>query len=200
MKAPGCKKPVKFSTISSGNTFGATYWTDGMKEAPMLPDEPWLRISPTEKVMFWSDECEEIGQIDYFSGKSVNSEWKDLDYAEEPSEAEYMVALQSGLAKTRKKERYIRMRLWWRGNDRIRRDESSELSEVHLENLHCFEAILSEGDPDQRLMKAEVLRQLSRFDDALRHLDADYPEGYSDAVQRIRELALQSNAKVATLT
>jgi len=63
MKAPGCQKPVKFSTIASGNTFGAVYWTDGKREAPMLPDDPWLRKSPTEGVLFWSDECEEIGSI-----------------------------------------------------------------------------------------------------------------------------------------
>ncbi|RPJ33675.1 MAG: hypothetical protein EHM17_09410 [Verrucomicrobiaceae bacterium] len=103
MKAPGCLNPVKFSTIGSGNTFGATFWTDGKREAPMLPDEPWLRKSPSEGALFWSDECEEIGQIDLYSAGSEKPEWKDLDYAVEPSEDDYAAALQSGLASTPKK-------------------------------------------------------------------------------------------------
>ena len=200
VKAPGCQNPVKFSTIASGNTFGAVYWTDGKRDARMLPDEPWLRKSPSEGVMFWSDECEEIGQIDFCSRGSEKPEWEDLDYAVEPSEDDYVVALQSGLVSTPEKERYIRMRLWWRGNDPIRRGEITELSVAHQDNLKCFEAILSEGDDNQRLMKAEVLRHLSRFDDALRLLDSEFPETYSHAVQQIRDLVLRSDYKVATLT
>jgi hypothetical protein len=200
MKAPGCRNPVKFSTIGSGNTFGATFWTDGKCEAPMLPDEPWLRKSPSEGILFWSDECEEIGQLDFFSGGSEKPEWKDLDYAEEPSEDDYNAALHSGVASTPEKERYIRMRLWWRGNDHIRRGDNTELSEAHLENLRRFEAILSEEDDNQRLMKAEVLRQLSRYDEALHLLNSEFPDDYSHAVLLIRDLASRSDCKVAELT
>ena len=200
MKAPGCQKPVKFSTIASGNTIGATFWSDGKCEAPMLPDEPWLRKSPTEEVLFWTDECEEIGQVDFFSEDYDKGEWKDLDYAEEPSEDDYMAALHPVVAHTPEKERYIRMRLWWCGNDRIRQGETTELSDKHLENLQSLVYILSDEDDDQRLMKAEVLRELSRFDDALRLLDSQFPEDYDHAVNRIRDLASNSESKVATLT
>ena len=200
MKAPGCVRPVKFASIASGNNFGATYWTDGKEEAPMLPDEPWLRVSPAEKVMFWSDECEEIGQIGYFSRGSDNQEWDDLEYAEEPSEDDYFSALQSGIAVTPEKERYIRMRLWWRASDPIRQGKSSHFSDPHRDNLQHFESILSEEDDNQRLMKAEALRQLSRFEDALRLLNGDFPEEYAHAVNLIRDLAAQGNTYVAKLT
>lgn len=199
MKAPGCNKPIKFTTIASGNTFGATFWTDGKREAPMLPDEPWLRKSPSEKVLFWSDECQEIGQVNFFSGDSEKAEWRELDYAEEPSEEDYVEALQSGLATSPEKERYIRMRLWWCGNDRIRQGKTAELSDTHRQNLNSFESMLSVEDAHQRLMKAEILRELSRFEDALQLLDSNFPESYNSAVLRIRDLASRFECKVATL-
>lgn len=201
MKAPGCTMPVKFSTIASGNTFGATFWTDGKREAPMLPDQPWLRKSPSEGVLFWADQCKEIGQIDFFRGEEEeNEEWRNLEYAEEPSEADYLTALSSGIADTDEKKRYLRMRLWWTGNDRIRRGESQQLSASHVHNLEAFSSLLSDSDADQRLMKAEVMRELSRYDEALSLLAFAYPDNYSRAVTRIRELATSKDAQVAKLT
>ncbi len=199
MKAPGCANSVKFDTIASGNTFGATFWTDGKREAPMLPDDPWLKISPSEGVMFWADECEEIGREDFSGSSAEHPEWADLDYAVEPGEANYISALKMPLANTQEKETYIRMRLWWVGNDKIRRGEASELSSDHIENLRCLETLLSEDDDNQKVMKVEVLRELGKFDAALRLLDGSFPSGYERAVCRIRELAASSDCKVAKL-
>lgn len=199
MKVPGCNKPVKIATDGSGNTFGATFWTDGKCEAPCLSDEPWLRKSPAEGVLFWSDECEEIGQISYFDDEPPNPDWKDLEYAEDPLEEDYIVALNSGVADTNEKMRYVRMRLWWLGNDRIRQSEASTLSDLHLQNLEAFAAILSEDDPDQRLMKAEALRELSRFGEALTLLTGSLPDEAQDAVEFIKKLAEAQNCSVAAL-
>jgi hypothetical protein len=60
LKTPLLGAIVKVSTICSGNTFGAQYWTDGKREAPMLPDEPWLRLQPETDELFWMDECEQV--------------------------------------------------------------------------------------------------------------------------------------------
>jgi len=199
MKAPGCKKPVKFSTIVSGNTFGATFWTDGKREAPMLPDEPWLRKSPSEGVLFWSDECEEVGRIDSFTREDGNPKRGNLEFAKEPDESDYLAATSNGTADTEEKLRYIRMRLWWRGNDRVRRKEITHLPKEHIQNLSELASLLSEEDANQRLMKAEVLRELSHFDEALRLLEGTFPGDYQDAVHRIRELATSNNNHVATL-
>jgi hypothetical protein len=164
----------------------------------MLPDDPWLRKCPSEGVMFWSDECEEIGRIE-FSDDEEGPEWTELDYAEAPTEADLVEALQSGLDTTPEKERYIRMSLWWAGNDLIRRRKSTRLSDAHLENLRSFADLLSEGDDNQRLMKAEVLRQTSQFEAAMRILEAGFPDEFSDAVKRIRVLAAAGDCKVAKI-
>lgn len=199
MKAPGCKELIKFPTIASGNTFGATFWTDGKREAPMLPDALWLRKSPSEGVVFWSDECEEVGQIGLSADHEIKPEWRHLDFAEEPTERDYIDVISNGFADTEKKLRYVRTRLWWAGNDRIRRKEIDRLSDEHLKNLHALVVILAEDKDDQRLMKAEALRELSRFNDALRLLERNFPKNYRHAVQRIHGLAAVFDPKVATL-
>lgn len=200
MKAPGCRKPVKIETTLSGNTFRSTYWTDGKREAPMLPDEPWLRKSPTEGILFWTDECEEIGKMHAFGEENGGKEkWEEVEYAVTPSEADYLAALTSGIANTEEKMRYVRKRLWWTGNDRIRRGDAQPLSEVHVRNLEALALLLPEADPINRLMKAEAMRELSRFDEALSLLAKPFPDQYSSAVKRIRELAASKNATVAKL-
>jgi hypothetical protein len=45
-ECPKCRVPLLQHTISSGNTFGAQFWTDGLILAPMLPDQPWLVKCP----------------------------------------------------------------------------------------------------------------------------------------------------------
>jgi hypothetical protein len=74
------------------------------------------------------------------------------------------------------------------------------LSGPHVNNLEAFSHQLSDSDPNQRLMKAEVMRELSRFDEALSLLAYPYPDNYSHAVTCIRELATSKDAKVAKVT
>lgn len=201
MKAPGCKKPVKFSTIASGNTFGATFWTDGKREAPMLPDNPWLRKSPSEGVLFWSDECEEIGSIGgwHAEDEDPHPEWDDLEFAKEPSETDYFEAIENGVGDTPEKLRYLHIRLWWAGNDVIRKNPDKSLPEKHLNNLKALEVLLDEDDPDERLMRAEVCRELGKFDESMRLLRFVFPDDYQSAVEIISELTWDEESKVARL-
>jgi hypothetical protein len=203
MKAAGCKRPVKFTTIGTINisvaSVLATYWTDGKRESSILPDERWFHKSPSQGALFWSDECQEIGRYFDRVGELEKEEWRDLDYAVEPSEEDYSAALAPDVGSSGERMRYLRMRLWWLGNDPIRKNKEKRLSEPHLANLRQFADLLSDDDPNQRLMKAEVLRELSRFDEALHLLEHNFPQDYSQAVQRIRQLAEQGVATVATL-
>ncbi|MFZ4580311.1 MAG: hypothetical protein ACOYOB_18160, partial [Myxococcota bacterium] len=63
-KCSACAKLVEQATIGSGNTFGATFWTDGKREAPMLPDPLWLVMCPHCQAPLWVDELEVLGEID----------------------------------------------------------------------------------------------------------------------------------------
>ncbi len=197
VKPAGCELPVKLFTLASGNLFGAVSWTDGKQEAPMMPDEPWLRKSPVEGVLFWTDACEQIGEFDPSEGEPEPREWLDLKFAAKPTEEDLFAALSSGLADTEEKRRYLRTRLWWLGNDPVRQRKARRPTPVHLQNLEAMLAMFSETDPGQRLQKAEVLRELSRFGEALPLLDQEYPKEYARAVAGIRSLTLTREARVA---
>ena len=178
---------VKIATINSGNTFGARYWTDGRREAPMLPDAPWLRRQPVTRELFWTDECEKIAEEEPWG--SAENEYEDVPFAAAPPARNYLRALASGLAATPGKERYLRTRLWWVSNDPVRRGKAAPPPTDELkENLRCLRDLLDMDVPDQRLMAAEICRESGEFTAAREMLEFRFPEGFGKAVDLIKKL------------
>ena len=66
-QCPQCQKLFSESTLASGNTIGATFWTDGKCEAPMLPETPWLVKCAHCGHLIWIDEARQVGEEDPFS-------------------------------------------------------------------------------------------------------------------------------------
>ncbi len=195
VKAPGCNTPVKISTLASGNTFGAVYWTDGKREAPMLPDQSWLRKHPQEGVLFWAGEWEVVDTIPFDGSEDVGV-GRGIPYAEDPSEGDYFTALQSGIADSDEKLRYVRIRLWWAGNDAIREQSLATLTPSHIDNLARLALLWSETDPQQRLMKAEGFRELGFFDDAQKLLGLEFPAGLQAFASFIDSLCRAKDSRV----
>lgn len=192
-----CSSPLKITTLASGNTFGAVFWTDGKCEAPMLEDEPWLRKHPDDNRLFWTGEWKKIATLDYDTNFGPGKQWTDLPYAETPTEDDYFEALESGIAGTDEKMRHIRTRLWWAGNDPIRESGMGTLPPPHIRNLASLALLLAEDDPQQRLMKAELFRELGFFDDALRLLEWEFPEELHEASAYLAGLAGRKDLRVA---
>ena len=184
---------VKIPTITSGNTIGAQYWTDGKCEAPMLPENPLLRKHPSTGELFWTGECEEIDEEDPWG-----EEYKDVPFAETPKLSDYQTVLAAGLTDAPKKEKYVRTHAWWAANDEVRHGGETP-SAVDVENLNRLAALLDEHDPNQRLMMAEVRRELGAFDQCLELLQFEFPPQYHKAEALIRRLAEERNAKVHRL-
>lgn len=194
-----CQKPFAQPTRMSGNTFRATYWTDGKREAPMLPETPWLVKCPHCGHFVWLDEAAELGQEEPYERRT---RWHDAKWFGELTEQDYVAALGMTSADSPEKVRYIRMRAWWAANDRRRRDRregTAPLSEEARTNMESIHTSLSESDEQQRLMKAELARELGRFEEAERLLSMQYCDQLQHAVQRISELVKQRNDRVATL-
>jgi hypothetical protein len=59
-ECPHCRANAVQEDTLSGNTIGATYWTDGKREAKMLPDHLWLVKCPVCSRLFWVDEALEV--------------------------------------------------------------------------------------------------------------------------------------------
>jgi len=58
-KCPKCKEEVRRRSLLSGNTFGATYFSDGKRTAPMLPEFPAIVKCGKCGGFFWLENGEE---------------------------------------------------------------------------------------------------------------------------------------------
>ena len=68
------------------------------------------------------------------------------------------------------------------------------------ERLQQLRALLDKTDPNQRLMSAEVARQLGDFAVAEELMNFQFPEGYSHAVDLITDLIRGRNPALDEIT
>ncbi len=181
-ECPQCRAHVVQEETLSGNTIGAKIYTDGKREAKMLPDHPALVKCPVCGGLFWVEEAMEVD-----SGFEA-AEGKQKVLA--PSEKE-MLNFLAGQALPKEKEFYLRMRCWWAANDAWRRlsDPKPAFSPEQVKNLDALSALFDESLPGHRILKAEIARELGRFDECLLLLSYQFEEGYDWAVGFIKKLA-----------
>lgn len=123
-ECPKCRVPVEEDTMASGNTIGARFWSDGKRNAPMLPDYPWLVKCPKCSHLFWIDEAKKLGD----SKKGWKGQGKRKAYeTQTPTVSDFYRVV----AKTRdrRKQIFIRTHLW-RGADRSLTASSGERATV----------------------------------------------------------------------
>ena len=188
-RCSACKKLIEQFTLTSGNTIGARFWTDGKRDAPMLPDEPWLVKCQHCGALVWIDEQQEVGIVD---GRLPRQDsFKDALPYDTPSPDDYFAFLQKGVSDS-EKEQYVRLRAWWAGNDTRRDGEAvTPLSDDEIANLDAYAALLDESDENDLIIKAEIMRELSQYDDALALLSTPFREQLNYAAAIIRNLAVQ---------
>ena len=65
IKCPSCKRLQKRMTLRSGNTFGAIFYSDGTRDAPMLPEIPYVEFLEIDEYvrainlgLFNGNECD----------------------------------------------------------------------------------------------------------------------------------------------
>lgn len=195
-----CGKHIAQHTINSGNTFGARFWTDGKRDAPMLPDQPWLVKCPHCSSLVWIDEQMQVGEIEPWGPRGEGlTKFTDALPASAPTLREYSAYLLAGV-EAGDKERYVRLRTWWAGNDARRNGvQHKPLTEVETANLLAFSALLNEKEDNDRLMKAEALRELGMFDEAEVLLATQFPKELMQAIEVIRSLNQSRKATVAEM-
>lgn len=197
-ECPKCKALVEQPTTASGNTFGARFWTDGKMQAPMLPDRPPFVKCPKCKALFWIDEAKKVSGKP--GGDKAGKQTTPVAY-ELPTEADYYKTADT--VKDKKKEKQLRIRGWHLANDRRRNAPSgkkAKLSKRAVANLNALYSLLPDSDPEARIMKAEISRELGRFDRALAILKHDFPSELTDVVSVIRSLAKKKDAAVQEIT
>jgi len=198
---PICGTYAKVRTLMSGNTFGALRFTDGSMIAPHLPDMPYFTNCRTCGKRYWLDDDNTVW--DPWSKEPQDPEiCAQAEYVEKPTPEDFSEALRDGLATDTKQEKYLRVRYWWAVNaagQRPANDAESNWPLDMFDNLRSLEAMLDESDPNARLMKTEIARETGRFEDAMKLLDWEFPEGFEPAVELIRKLAAEGETKVALI-
>lgn len=196
-----CGKRIAQYTTLTGNTFGARFWTDGKMDAPQLPDHPSLVKCQHCASLIWIHEQKQVGIFGY----GLITRYAELLASERPGPAatptllDYLGFLDAGVG-DKHKERYLRIRTWWASNDRRR--ESSQptpLDCIETQNLRNLANLFDEAEDNDRLIKAEVLRELGEFGEAERLLTSTFEDRWSHAASIIRGLNQKRIAAVAEM-
>ncbi len=197
-ECPKCSVPIEQRTTASGNTFGARYWSDGKMGAPMLPDYPWLVKCPKCKHLFWIDEAKKLGD--------TNKGWKgqgklEPRSPESPTVLDFYTIVPS--IKDKEKQRYIRTHLWHCANDPYRDGASTGKVSFSAEakaSMEVLSKLLDDKDPEDRLAKAEIARELGQFDRCIKLLSVSFDKRLSGMADAIRMLAQEKYSPVMEFT
>ena len=203
IECPHCSKLLSRSSLGSGNTFGATHWSDGKMDAPMLPDFPEIVRCPKCNAFIWVNDAKEIGVYDWFNKSEdddVPEEWKNAESVIWPESTDFQIAIEQKQADSKERERYLRLQLWWHLNDPIRNGERPtilphEQEELFIENLKQLSPLLKKGDSSDQIMNAEIARECGEFEKCIVCLEA-IPEKYTSVCNQIRTFAEDCNRVV----
>lgn len=171
---PHCYALMYYRSLLSGNTMGARHWTDGKVVAPMLPRLPDFVACCGCGRPYWRNDAAIVtsnlpGQL-----RESDLERLNVSVTEEPTESGYLEAIAEGTARTRDEERALRLWALWKRNDNVRYcagEPDLSLARKATQNLETLAELFDEnGPPVEKLLKAEMLRELGRFEEALRIL------------------------------
>lgn len=163
---PSCGKLLTSRCLLIGNMLGSVLYSDGKRVSPMNPSFPDLTKCKGCDTIFFLSDLEEIGK--YRFGEKLTPAWQDADESEFLSIADYHRAIESRVAD----EIFLRERLWWAYNDRIRNEEVI-FQDIHDEarwenNLRELLTLLDITKVNQKIMAAEIHRNLGEFDECIR--------------------------------
>lgn len=160
-ECPICTTTVYNPTLISGNTFGASLFSDGKREAPMLPDFPSITACPNCDHIYWLNQQSECGP------KEDNSVYR----AEFLNAIQLEEAIKNGLAEELEDEKYLRMQIMWSINDRLREGmpmlPTDELKSIWENNQVRLLQILDARMLNDRILIAEIHRNNGDFDRSL---------------------------------
>jgi hypothetical protein len=196
-------------TFSSGNTLDAVYYTDGYMDAPMFPQPASLVRCPACKEPLVRRHARILGEVERFgvnlfpeerAERRADPAWFRAPRVQAAHEPDYVAVLATHRY-PREDEIELRVELMHVCNHARRRlpphATPPPVSALELANLRKLTALLDPRDGEERVMLAEVRRELGEFDLAASLLNGDFPEEVALAGERIRRLVADRNHWVA---
>ena len=208
-KCPKCKALFLKGTLRSGNTIGATYFTDGKMNAVMLKEFPKITKCDTCNKIFWLNkpigEWLSKSEQRYYSFKFRKP--KNFTQACFLSIYEYQEAIDLEIYKNKEEEIFLRIKLWHSFNDRIRylsktKDPAIFYNELYKNendqvlfetNCHKLIEILNKNDENDLLLLAELYRNIGNFDECISILQTVSNPKYQKAADFIKNECENSN-------
>lgn len=156
-QCPHCQQKVLQANVQSSNTIGAVHYSDGTFMGPMAYQPTPLTRCPGCSYIFWLSEDNKTGNsYDVTANKTVPR-------AEEPSFNDFCDAIEKGLAKTEEDLFYLRKKAWQEGNAK-QEFPSARIEQKWIDNARNFLQLLPENSPEEKIIKAEVYRNIGEFD------------------------------------
>jgi hypothetical protein len=200
-KCPKCGKFILRGSLISGNTFGGKLFSDGKMEAPMLPEFPNIIKCQDCKTFFWLNKENKIGKNKPF--EKTKAEWKNACRAEFLSINEYDEAINLEVYNNEKDQKYLRIRLWRTFNDRIRKGENIFITkkDKYIYELNCIKliAMLDKNDQNEKIMMAELFRNLGNYIECINILETIKEEKYIWIKEILKKECTKNNQKVIEL-
>ena len=190
---PDCQLRVSKRSIMSGNTFGATHYSDLRVNAPMMPSYPRITKCVRCDCSFWLDETTKVAgaikpepvlfYIDVDHIQEVQDEKKnpafgdqlEINSALELDRESIKDALFMNVQRDEEDEKYLRYLLLWAYHKQLEDGTlTRELLNEDLDYLENIDAILHliEEDDNGHLFRAELNRYAGRFDRSLELLES----------------------------
>lgn len=195
-ECPKCTKPFSQMTMSSGNTFGAKLWSDRKLDAPMMIENTKCGVCPECGSFIWIERSLEIGRVAWNAIKE--SKYPNARLYKNPRIVDYVEAL-NDLTLNTKDEICIRNLLMHCSNDQFRNGlpKLTVPAEDQKNQLRLIELL---GDSeDDRLLKAEIHRELGNFDSALAILEGVFDQSRQWVAEKLITLCLAKNTDVVVL-
>ena len=187
LRCPHCGAKKEVLQLMSGNTFGATLWSDAKQIAPMLPRVSYIQRCPTCGKYFFRTKDVMAGTSNNYGGGTG-----DLPL-------EYLKQALTQLQPTGNDEHILRINILWAFNDRYGNMEQSDIPieewEYHVDNVHHLVQMDLED-----LLKAELYREIGEFELAIQFLKSlEVTEETKELYRKILQQAKQHNRKVFVL-
>ena len=215
-KCTNCDGEFISNSLRSGNTRGAVFYTDGYMFSPMYSEEVHIVKCPDCGSYLWKNS---LSTIKYFS-ESEFIQYRGTDNlggSYQPS-IDFEHLLLTPIWKNLDQEKYIRIRAWWAYNNRYRPQEyqmefplwekycresglpiKSRDFSITLEqekNLHRILELLELQNQNDRLMMAEIHRELGDFTLSISLLDFDFSDDFKGYARVIVNLCNKQVSKV----
>ena len=168
-ECPTCKSHISRGSIMSGNTFGATFYSDGSRYAPMLPEFPQITKCTKCNTIFWIEDAQQVGKRAW--GMFNREDYPTAVKAGFLNIDEYFEALENGLWRSKDDEFYIRQRILWKFNNRVKSGQplfnDEQEKKLWRDNINLLLLLIDYENTNQKILAAELNRNLGNFENCL---------------------------------